>query len=138
MQTYAQPVAGLAAERHSQVLFQLSNTYAHTKLLRYQSKTSCSVKQSHKKSPLTLLTLCHAVFGISLLLVGLISPVSAADLPSCTTSSDLEGQPASVTCHFPQDISVSRDHFRFYKYDFDRQHYLPGKWISCLVASSSC
>ena len=51
---------------------------------------------------------------------------TTSESTSCTASSDIEGQPASVTCFFPEDLTVHRHHFRITKFDFDRLWSLPG------------
>ena len=50
---------------------------------------------------------------------------------SCTTSPGVEGQPASVTCQFQEDLAVDKLNFRITRYDFDGLRSLPGK---CVVA----
>ncbi|KAK7089737.1 uncharacterized protein [Littorina saxatilis] len=53
------------------------------------------------------------------------------DRAVCTTESVIEGHPASVTCHFPEDVTVHKHYVNIFRYDFSGRSFVPELLLRC-------
>ncbi|XP_070202375.1 uncharacterized protein [Littorina saxatilis] len=62
--------------------------------------------------------------------VGMLA-VSRSEQPSCSARPVVEGQPGSVTCTFPVDVTKQKQHVNVLRYDFDGLNFVPELVLKC-------